>query len=229
MLFSNSSEPLIRCKQTALDVQDLRGLLNINIRIGEFTLFSALYTRVDQAILLWAFLTLAMFGTAQFWPMSWTIQAILWTSLALLGVIGMQWLTHFWATVERLNWVIWMWAILVVIGLVVTDWGIFFGIGWVLMNLCPMWLGISGLGYFLTGFGLQSRMFLIAGSLHLLGIILLSYLPGWPFLATGLMMAGTLWFLSEVQWDMRLPIDEPAVLTVEERTFNQQQRQRRDH
>jgi hypothetical protein len=223
----NPNEPLLRCKQAEMDVQDLRGLLKIHIKIRNYTLFSALYTRVDQAILLWAILSLLIFGTAQFWPISWHTQAIAWSVLTLLGVVGMQCLTYFWTTVERLSWVLWSWAILMVLGLLITDAGIFGGIGWILINLCPLWLGISSLGYFLTGWGLRSRTFMLAGTIHLAGIEMLNLVPGWTFLATGLIMAGTLWLLSELQWDMRMPV-EPVVLTVEERVFNQQQRQLRE-
>jgi hypothetical protein len=51
-------------------------------------------------------------------------------------------------------------------------------------------------------------------------------LMGWQFLATGLVMAGSLLFLSEVQWDMRPPI-EFNLLTLEQRQFNQEQHQLR--
>lgn len=227
MLFFNPNTPVIQCKQTALDVQDLRGLLNINIRVWKLTLFSAIYTRVDQAILLWAILTLAIFSVAQFWPMSWKIQSVVWSSLTTLGVIGMCSLTHFWATVERLSWVIWMWASLVILGLLVTNVGIFFGVGWVLINLCSIWLGISSVGYLLTALGLQSRTFLVATAIHLVGIGFIHLVPGWLFLTTGFIMGGTLWLLSELQWDMRPPI-EPSLLTIEEREFNQRQQRIRN-
>lgn len=227
MPFPGFQEPLIRCKQTALDVQDLCGLLRVHLRIHHVTLFSALYTRVDQAILLWAILSVIIFGTAQFWPMSWTIQAILWSSFTVIGVVVMQVLTHFWATVERLNWVVWMWALLMLSGLLLTDIGIFGGLGWVLVNLCPLWLALSGIGYFLTGLGMRSRTFLMAGSAHFVAIALLPLIPGWSFLGTGLVIGGTLWLLSELQWDMRPPI-ETVKLTVEEQRFNQQQRMHRE-
>lgn len=222
MPFFNPVEPLVRCKQTDLDVQDLRGLLRFQIRAGRWTLFSALYTRVDQAILLWGILTTVIFVTAQFWPMSWQIQAAIWTVLTLSGMVSTVALTHFWAKVERLSWVIWLWLGLMLVGLIATDIGIFWGWPVVLINLCEIWLGLSGAGYLLTGIALQSRMFLLASGIHFIGIKLVDLWPGWSFLMTGLILGGTLWFLSELQWDMRFPV-KPALLTLEEQEFNQAQ------
>jgi hypothetical protein len=211
----------------AMDVQDLRGMLTVNIRLWKITLFSAVYTRVDQAILLWALLTVVIFCTAQFWPMTWTIQSLIWSVFTVLGVMSMCFLTHFWATVERLAWVVWMWAALLMLALVATNVGIFLGISWILAHLCVLWLGVSSLGYLLTALGLQSRTFLIAAAVHGLGISVLHYIPSLPFLTTGFIMGITLWILSELQWDMRSPI-EPAYLTLEERNFNKAQQHIRE-
>ena len=80
MTFFNASEPLIRCKQEHLDVQDREGLLQLRWQIGNITLFSGLYTRIDQTFLLWGLVTGGIFFTAQFFPISWSFQAILWST-----------------------------------------------------------------------------------------------------------------------------------------------------
>lgn len=53
MAFFNLSEPVLRRKQTDLDMQDLCGLLKVRLQLGSLRLLSVAYTRVDQAILLW--------------------------------------------------------------------------------------------------------------------------------------------------------------------------------
>lgn len=226
MSFFNAAEPVIQNKQEALDVQDLRGLLRIHFEIGKLTLFSAFYTRIDQAFILWGLITAIIFVTAQFLPVSWYLQAIIWSIFTLGGVLGMIVLTWFWVTVERLRWIVYCWATLMLLGVALTDFGIFTSCGPLLINLCPLWLGLSAIGYIYTGLGMRSRTFVFAAIFHLVGIPILSYLPAWQFLATGSMMATSLILLANVQWDMRPPIDF-NLLTVEQRQFNQQQHQLR--
>ena len=138
----------------------------------------------------------------------------------------MSLLAWFWVRVEQLRWVIYTWAALMLAGVGLTDGGIFLGWGWVLLNLCQLWLGISALGYLLTGWGLRSRTLTAAGAIHILGIALLPYFGAYPFLFSGTVIAGTLLFLSEVQWDMRPP-SVSQVLTAEENAFNRVQQERR--
>src|SRR5919202_892023 len=106
MSFFNPSEPILRSKQEALDFQDRQGLLRIDIKIGQKTLISAFYTRIDQVFVLWGVISAAIFITAQFLPISWVIQAALWSVLTLMGTVTMVTLTHFWVKVERLRWVL---------------------------------------------------------------------------------------------------------------------------
>lgn len=226
MSFFNASEPLIRKKQEALDVQDLQGLWRICWRIGQVKLLSLLYTRIDQVFVVWGWITGLIFVTAQFWPLSWQLQAVLWSVLTLVGTLAMSVLAWFWVRVEQLCWLVYVWAILMLVGLGITNCGIFLHWGQVLMYLCPLWLGLSAIGYFCTGWGLRSRTFMLASVLHLLGIVVLPYSNPWPFAATGVVIAGTLLFLAEVQWDMRPPA-ATALLTVEQQQFNREQYQRR--
>jgi hypothetical protein len=224
----NTSEPIIRFKQKELDIQDICGLLKISGRIGGKTLFDRFYTRIDQVFLLWGIITGAIFITAHFFPISWHFQAILWSILTLVGSVTMAFLTHFWVKVEQLSWIVYLWIGLMLVGLAITDFGIFSGIGVILINLCPLWLGLTAMGYIVMGIGMSSRTFIISGLIHLLGIGLLPYLVQWQFLVTGLIMTVCLLLLAELQWDMRPPI-ESKVLTVEQLEFNRQQRQLRNY
>ncbi|MGC9505359.1 hypothetical protein [Baaleninema sp.] len=226
MTLFSSQEPLLREKQDALDIQDLCGLLRIQWKLGKFTVFSAFYTRIDQALWLWGSIALIIFATAQFFPISWTIQAYIWSILTALGTVAMAILTRFWVRVEQLSWIVYVWAILMGFGLLITDLGIFLGIGRILLNLCPLWLGISALGYFATGWGMRSQTFIAIGMVHLLGIALLPNFMAWQFLFTGLLIGGSLFLLSELQWDMRPPIESP-VLSDYELEFNRKQHQNR--
>jgi hypothetical protein len=215
--------PILQPKQEALDVQDRVGLWQIRWKIGTITL-SRLYTRIDQVFLLWGLTTAIIFGIAQFCPISWVTQAVLWSGLSLVGVLGMAVLAWFWVTVERLRWVVYCWVGLMLAGVALTDLSIFLSWWRILLYLCPLWLGLSAIGYFCTGIGMRSRTFIGTGILHLLSIAALPYVGNWQFLATGAIMAGSLWFLSEVQWDMRPPIDF-HLLTLEQKQFNQKQQQ----
>jgi hypothetical protein len=73
---------------------------------------------------------------------------------------------------------------------------------------------------------MKSRAFLLSGLLHIGGICLLPYVPTWQFLFTGIVTAGSLLLLAEVQWDMESTSDFQQ-LTEEQQRFNQQQQLRR--
>lgn len=223
MTLFNSAEPIVRRKQHALDFQDRQGLLQLKLSISDKTLFHNIYTRIDQVFVVWGLITAIIFFTAQFAPIDWITQATFWSVLTGIGTVGMAVLTYFWVKVERLRWVLYSWIILMVGGVVITDLGILQGWGVVLMNLCPLWLGLSALGYVCTGLGLQSRAFIISALFHILGIFALPYCVGWQFLVTGLVMTANLLVFAETQWDMRLPIKNYNVLTQEQKEFNRQQ------
>ena len=204
MQFFHPTEPIFRSKPSELANQDQAGLLRLQWRLGNRILLSRFYTRIDQIFILWGVITGAIFGLAQFCPINWTVQAWLWSSLTGLGILGMVLLAWFWVSVERLRWVICAWAGLMALGLFWTDLGILGGCWPILHYLSPIWLGLSAVGYLLTGIGMRSRAFFVTCGLHLLSIPLLPYTGGWELLSTGLIMAGSLLFLSEVQWDMQV-------------------------
>ena len=71
MTVSPSSPALFRPKQEVLDVQDLQGLLRLNWKIGNISVFSGFYTRVDQVLILWGLICAGIFVIAQFLSISW--------------------------------------------------------------------------------------------------------------------------------------------------------------
>lgn len=97
MKISFLSEPILRRKQETLDLQDLQGSWQINWKIDNTTLFSAIYTRIDQVFLIWGLISIIVFSVAQLLPFSWPEQAIAWSILTLVGVLSMITLTTFWA------------------------------------------------------------------------------------------------------------------------------------
>lgn len=223
MTLFNSAEPIIRRKQHALDFQDSQGLLRLKLKISNKTLFSNIYTRIDQVFVLWGLITAIIFSTAQFAPIDWITQAVFWSILTAIGTFGMMILTYFWVTVERLRWILYSWASFMVMGVVITDLGIIQGWSIILGNLCPIWLALSALGYVFTGLGLRSRAFIVAAITHLLSILILPYCTGWQFLITGFVMTTNLLFFAETQWDMRPPIGNYSLLSEEQQDFNREQ------
>lgn len=219
MTFFNYTVPPLRRKQPCVDVQELQGVWRVDWRIGNTTVYSTFYTRVDQACILWSLILAAMFATAQFFPLNWSLQALLWSALTLFGTAAMVLWTAFWVKVERVRWVLYCWVVLMVVGLMVTNCAILLGWGEVLIRLCPLWLGLSALGYLCTGLGVRSRAIILVGVIHLISILLLSYFGAWQFLLTGGVMACTLLLLAQWQWDMRSPID-PNLLTPKQQPFN---------
>ena len=223
MSLFNPTAPILRRKQHALDSQDRQGLWRIKVQIKDKTLFSGIYTRIDQVFVIWGLISATIFLTAQFTPISWMSQAIFWSVLTASGTVAMVLLTHFWVAVERLRWVLYFWVSLMLSGLAITDLGIFLGWSQVLMNLSHLWLGLSALGYLGTGLGMGSRAFIVSGMIHLLGIALLPYVGGWQFLTTGVLMVANLFIFAESQWDMRPPIENYGLLSAQQKQFNREQ------
>ncbi|AFZ08257.1 hypothetical protein Osc7112_3920 [Oscillatoria nigro-viridis PCC 7112] len=207
MTFFNYSVPPLRRKQINIAVQDLEGLWHVQFPLGKDRFYSKFYTCLDRTCLLWSLLLIPIFGTAQFFSVSWMLQAGLWSTLSLLGTAAMVSWTYYWVKIERLTWVLYGWVILMLLALLLTDLAIFLSWGKVLANLCPLWLGMSGIGYFGTGFAVRSRALLATSLFHVLGIFILPYTGGWYFLFTGTVMVFSLLVLAELQWDMRQPIN----------------------
>ncbi|MEG5159598.1 hypothetical protein QUB37_03995 [Microcoleus sp. AT3-A2] len=207
MTFFNYSVPPLRRKQLNIEVQDLEGLWQVQFPLGKDRFYSQFYTCLDRTCLLWSLLLIPIFGTAQFFSVSWMLQAGLWSALSLVGTAAMVSMTYSWVKIERLIWVLYGWVILMLLGLLLTDLAIFLSWEKVLANLCALWLGMSGIGYLGTGLAVRSRALLAASLFHLLGILILPYTGGWSFLFTGTIMVFSLVVLAELQWDMRHPIN----------------------
>ncbi len=59
------------------------------------------------------------------------------------------------------------------------------------------------MGYLCTGFAVRSPTLICVSSLHLIAILILPYISGWQFLATGALMVSCLLLLAEFEWDRR--------------------------
>jgi hypothetical protein len=111
-------------------------------------------------------------------------------------------MSQYWVKVERVSWVLYCWVMLILAGLVITDLGVILNWSGVIAHLCPLWLGISALGYWYTGLALHSRAIIAIGFVHLLTIGVLPYVSSWQFLFTGSVMVLALILLAELRWDM---------------------------
>lgn len=211
--YFNFELPLVRRKQSAFDIDELPGLWRVHWQLGGKTIISTFYTRIDQACILWGLICGAIFITAQFCPISWSVQALMWSALTLVGTVGMAALTKPWIYLAHFKWVLWCWATLMLVGLVITDLSIFLGWGEVLIRLCPLWLSLSALGYLYTGLRLRSRAFLLTALVHLLGILVLPYVLVWQFLITGIILGLSVLLLAELQWDSSGTCQNELVIT----------------
>lgn len=196
-----SFSSIFRKKVPNLEIQNIPGIWLVNLRVGNVTIYSTFYTRIDQACILWGIISLVIFITAQFFPINWNQQAILWSIISLIGTVGMVKLTRWWVRAEKLDWILDAWVILMVGGVILTDLSIFLEWGKMLIHLSELWLGLVAIGYFCTAAGMRSRTFTLIGILHLLGILLLPYVGGWQFLTTGIIMGGSALLLAELEWD----------------------------
>nr|WP_290222189.1 hypothetical protein [Trichocoleus desertorum] len=199
--FFNFDIPLVRFKESAFAIEDLPGLWRIHWQVGGQTIISTFYTRIDQACILWGVISIAIFATAQFLPINWSLQAVLWSVLTVLGTLGMRRLTAPWSQFEHFKWVLRWWAWLMLGGLVITDLSIFLGWSGMLLQLCPLWLGLNAVGYLGTGWRMRSRAFILVALIHLLGIFILPYFAAWQFLLTGVVIGVNALLLAELQWD----------------------------
>ena len=75
MTFFNYSVAPLRRKQFNMEVQELEGLWQVQFPLGKDRFYSKCYTCLDRVCLLWSLLLIPMFGTAQFFPVSWMLQA----------------------------------------------------------------------------------------------------------------------------------------------------------
>lgn len=201
MSFFNIDIPIFVRKKSAFASPEMPGLWRVHWQFQNHVLFSSFYTRHDQACLLWGAIAALIFGSAQFFSLGWATQALVAALLTLAGIVGMIGLTWNFVRLERLRWVLGSWAGLMLLGAISTYQGIFSGWSWALIYICPLWLGLSGLGYLVTGVGLRSRLFLLLGLIHIATIALLPIMPLWQPLVTGLVISSSAFSIAEFQWD----------------------------
>ena len=202
MSFFDGSVAPLRRKSLPLVLGDHQEPWHVQFQIGKHRLYSTYYSKIDLACMVWALLLIPMFVTPQFFCVSWTVQAGLWSAISLVGLAAMVGLSQYWVRVERVSWVLYLWVILMLAGLILTDLGIFLAWSWVLANLCSLWLWLVALGYLCTGLAVRSRAILATGFAHLLAIWVLPWVAGWQFLFTGAVMVLSLLVLAEFRWDM---------------------------
>ncbi|MEO0887854.1 MAG: hypothetical protein AAFY54_18275 [Cyanobacteria bacterium J06648_10] len=167
--------------------------------------FSRHFTEIDQAFVVWSALTLFMFSLGQFSTLSWTTQAILDAGLTGIGIATTSGLTWAIACQAKLRWVVLLWAMLMAAGSLITAYGIFCGHALILLNLCPLWLGLCAVGYGAMAAGMKSRCFTAAFWVHLSAMLFLSHTASYQFFTSGLVIALTLFFFSIVPWDREEP------------------------
>ena len=197
----NSELPPLRRKLSAFDIEELPGLWRVHWQIGNVTLFSSFYTRIDQACLLWGLISGFIFITAQFSEWDWGLQAWVWSGLTLLGVASTALISPYWMKIQPLNQVFSAWVWLMAAGTIVTDLSILCGWAEVLLQLCPVWLLLTAMGYFYTGLEMRSRGFLVIGLIPAIGILAMPYLGAWQFSVTGMLIGVSMLLLAELQWD----------------------------
>ena len=188
----------------ALAMQDLGGLLKVHWRKRMTAVACCMtFTEIDQAFVLWGLATLVIFSLAQFSHMSWNHQAIVDAAITGAAIANTSGLTWPIAIIAKLRWVVCLWAVLMAIGVVLTAHGIFSGVGWILLNLCPLWLGLCAVGYAAMAVGMRSRCFAAAAIVHAFAALGIDHLSLYQFAGSGLVIALTLFFFSVVPWDMQ--------------------------
>lgn len=206
------TRPILQPKRNNLSYEELDGVIyvgqNLTQTAPEASLSGQLspllyYTRLDQALLLWAIAVAIIFLTAQFRAFDWHQQAKLWSGLTLATLLLSSIRAWPWAAAQNLRWLIYWWGGLMVVGLGLTDWGIYGSVAPLLRNLCPLWLSLSALGYGVTAVGMGSRALLGIVVIHGIALGLLQLWPAWLFLITGSAIAGCLLLLAQLQWDHR--------------------------
>ena len=188
----------VRASET-LGMQDVSGLVAAHIKQR---LQALCLTEIDQAFVIWAGITMAIFALVQFSQLSWRSQALIDALLVGGSIAATSGITWQLASLEKLRWVVFLWAGLMSVGMVTTAYGIFFNIIGILVALCPLWLGLCALGYGMMAAGMRSFAFTGACLTHVGGLWLLQEYPGSQFVIAGTIMSLVLLFFSVVPWDM---------------------------
>lgn len=205
MPFFKSTQPILQRKKLSSDTRQLLSMKCLRIKSAEKFWLSGIYTCIDQAMLVWGVVAAIIFFSAQFLPISWVDQAFFWSIVTIIAIVVMTVLTYSWTVWEKVSGLLYCWIFLMILGIVVTDGAIALSWGSILSHLCELWLGLSAIGYLVTGWMMRSRAFFLATIIHGGMIFLIPLFSGWQFAVTGLVMMSNLLLFSEVQWDMLLP------------------------
>jgi hypothetical protein len=200
MAFFNTEVPILTRKPPVLEAPPSPEIWQVQWQLHSHLRWSSFYTRHDQACLIWGAITALIFSIAQFLPLSWTTQALIATSLTALGSLIMAGLTWHYTQVDRLAWILHTWLLLMILGTLLTNLSLWYSWNPILIALCPLWLGLCGIGYLITGLGMRSRLILLCSALHFLVLLLLPHI-GRQILLTGLTISASVTALSELQWD----------------------------
>lgn len=198
--------PALQRKRDNLDIDEREGVLYVGRADSPGGRPSLYYTRLDQALMLWAIATAIIFFTAQFHAFDWHHQARVWSALSLTTLVVTSIRAWPWAVALNLRWVVYLWSAITLVGLGLTDYGIYRSVVPILLNLCPLWLGICALGYGITAIGMGSRALIGVVLVHLLAIEGVWLMPGWLFGITGGAISGCLLILGQLEWDHRASV-----------------------
>jgi len=201
MAFFNHDVPLISRKPPLASAARSSGVWRVHYSLGQAVLWSSFYTRHDQACLNWGILVAYIFAIAQFLPISWATQALMASLLTVVGSVVMTWLMWRYTYMEQLAWILYSWLGLMLLGTIITDLSVWNAWGAVLIRLCPLWLALCGVGYFITALGMRSRLILLCSALHFGTIGLLPFWMTHQLLLTGAVISGSVMLLAQLQWD----------------------------
>ena len=191
---------IFRLKQNLTNPVDCHGVWYFKLDLFNQGCASTYLTRLDQALIVWAVAIAAIFFIAQFYPLNWKVQAVVWSILSCIAVWASGKLAWFWVTARQKRWILYCWSCLVLGGLYLTDYGIFTEWGILLVHLCSIWLGISAIGYFATGIGMRAPALSWIGIVHVGAIPILSLFPIYQFLLAGIVMFSSLFCLAAFEW-----------------------------
>ncbi|MGD1856257.1 MAG: hypothetical protein ACFB2W_18605 [Leptolyngbyaceae cyanobacterium] len=194
---------IFQLKQSLADPVDLHGVIKIQLGRPTQPFISTYLTRLDQALIVWGLVTAAIFLIADSYYFDWYTQAVVWSVLSCIVTLISGRLTWFWVTTRNQRWIVYSWSLLVIAGLGLTDYSIFSGWGTLLRHLCALWLGISAVGYIITGIGIRAQALIVIGIVHILTIGGLMLLPVSQFLITGMVMSISLFLLAGFHWEHR--------------------------
>lgn len=201
--YFNCSTPPLRKKRVELirDSYPANALWTPRIVLGSWKVEHGIYTRVDRACSLWAVLLLAIFGSAQLCPISWTTLSVVWSAASVVALGITYRLCYGWTQQFGVVWALHGWAIAIGTGIICTDWAIFSDCTQVLARVNQLSLLLESAGYLGTGIAVRSRAIIAIATLHGIAALMLELCPKFQYAIAGGVMAAFLAILAEMEWD----------------------------